>query len=840
MLAMGSPVLNNDMLVAYFCYFWDFHANWSIESPLVFWSSSYQTGMPMHAYWQSGYLYPITWVLFGPISPHIGIHLFYAFHFALAVFGFMALGPRLALKKPAALWGGLAFGLGGTMLARYEHATFLAGWAWMPLVLAAFLALRDKPGFNTLFAYAFSVAMQALGGHPQASATTAVLIGVFTVAALFRRRKSPGNPSASTLPATLAPKATTYPVAWLAAGHFLALLYCAPLVVPFLGLVERTNRFDGAAWEGNAQEGTASEKLETGVFGFEKFSTGGLRPLHLLSLGAAHALGSPSNASWWGGEVWGEVFLYMGVLGLFFAVYACFASLGRAGPDLRLLWLVGLLGLWFSFGAHLGASQVLYQVPVFNNFRRPARFLILVAFALAALSAHGFQRWTLRPHGLRARARVRARVPMVLTGVGLLGALVFLALRTLPEAQGLVLDGVHWIKKLDPAKDYAAKVSALAGRLAMDFALVALSGAALWTYLRGRASAARPGTGPHSGSRSCSFSPSRPRLALAGLFAVLVLDLVRLHWDHFYLFPSSFYRTPPVTAASLDTDTRAFWRVSSYLEYEGLEMWRMHNDPLAALPLFEREKEAMSYGIHAVFGYDHVSAHLPLVWKWEEGTGMAARGGRYLFANRDLIDHEGEALRSLGRHQDVRIYEIMNWRPRFERRTATPVVDPGGATPTSEPRATIPAVPAVAFIPEAATPVDPLPPDPPTPCPPGHQGFRGLCVHEVRDGRVNILGSFSAGDTLLFRERAYPGWLYRVDQGPWQVAQETPEHFLAAPLQAEARSIEFAFIPFDLYYWAGIGLLVTGLVAIFAFFRRYSRNPANRENLSVASIPPPP
>src|SRR5688500_12094718 len=142
MLLRGSPVLNNDMLVAYFCYFWDFHRNWSWDHPLVFWSSSYQTGMPMHAYWQSGYLYPLTWILFGPLSPHLGIHLFYACHFALGIVGFAALGPRLRLARTSSLWGGICFSLSGTMLARYEHAPFLAGWAWLPLVLAAFLSLR--------------------------------------------------------------------------------------------------------------------------------------------------------------------------------------------------------------------------------------------------------------------------------------------------------------------------------------------------------------------------------------------------------------------------------------------------------------------------------------------------------------------------------------------------------------------------------------------------------------------------------------------------------------------------------------------------------------------------
>ena len=63
-----------------------------------------------------------------------------------------------------------------------------------------------------------------------------------------------------------------------------------------------------------------------------------------------------------------------------------FASWKRAGPDLRLLWAAGLVGLWFAFGAHLGASQILYEVPGFNNFRRrtPRLHNVSVAFLIFA------------------------------------------------------------------------------------------------------------------------------------------------------------------------------------------------------------------------------------------------------------------------------------------------------------------------------------------------------------------------------------------------------------------------------------------------------------------------
>ena len=765
-LIKGSPVLNNDMLVAYFCYFWDFHRNWSWSHPLVFWSSSYQCGMPMHAYWQSGFLYPITWLLFGPLSPHYGIYFFYALHFFLGISGFLRLGPRLGLGRAASLWAGICFALCGTMLARYEHATFLAGWAWMPLVLSAFLALRDDPRPKALFWYAGAVALQALGGHPQASLATAFLIAAFTVTYLLRK---PGRRAA-----------------WVLGGHLLTAVYCAPMLVPFLQLVDQTDRFDGVAWEGGKAaetagaetagaeavgvEAAAAEKLETGVFGFEKFATGGLRPLHLLSLIAPHALGSPANASWWGGEAWGEVFVYLGGLGLFFCF---FASPKRARRDLRLLLILGLAGLWLSFGAHLGASQILYHVPVLNNFRRPARFLILFAFALAALSAHGLQRWLGHPRGGRWAGRFAAGA-LALAG----GAT---ALRFLPDAMQGLLVLIETVKELDPAKDYARKLSALLDLGAGDLAFLALSGIAVRHYAVRHRAVARA-----SGSRAARLALHRTGLGF--LFLVLAADLIRVHWDHFYLFPADYYRRPPESVRVLDRATAPFWRVSHYLEYPGLEMWEMHNDPVAHFDLLEREKTALSCGIHAVFGYRHVTAHLPLLWKWDPALTPAGKSARYLFSNRALTAHKSDSLAPIGRFGSVNVYELTGWRPRIQTASNLRNGTRSGVDKTL--------------------------------CPKGFFGYAEVCVREERDGDFRILSAFLPGDTLIVRERFSPEWKYRLDGGSWQRPLETPDHFIAMPLWNKVATVDLTYSPRYFYGLAGFGLALTAALAGFFRFRK--------------------
>ncbi len=710
-----SPILNNDMLVAYFSYFWDFHRNFSWTSLPTFWSSSFQTGMPMHAYWQSGFLYPITWLCFGPLSPHNGIYLFYALHFAWAIYGLTLLGPRLGLTLPASLWAGICFGLSGTLLARYEHPTFLVGWCFIPIIAYAYIRLGQNPDRKSLFLYASLIALQAVGGHPQASFTTALLVAVLFLGTLLSR------PSRKAL-------------GYLVGGQFLALAYCLPLLVPLFQILGEVERYDGQSWEvssGEHQENKeATFHSDRETFSFEKFSTGGVRPLHLGSLALPRLLGTPSNASWWGGEVWGEVFLYIGGLGILFCF---FASPRRMSKPTRWLLAAGALGLWFAFGSNLGASQILYHIPGFNEFRRPARYLVLFVLAIALLSAHGWQRWIAKPRQLK---------PILYLGGGVLFAgLVFSSLHAKPRIVVESLGYLSGFMKLDPHKDYAEKISLLLKNIAVDswILFLAVAGLLFFAWL--------------------SRNSQNARKYIPILFLFLSLDLLRLHWDHFYRFPSDFYREPSRTEAFFDLASQDLWRVGHYLEYPGLEFWQMHNGPLSHLNLFEREKLSLSYGIHAIFGFDHYSAHLPFIWKWNENPSLADKSVRYFMSNK-ILNHP---FQMLGRIDSVYVYEIEGWQPRMQLQRAAPF---SGLNQN---------------------------------CSEGFTPHSGICLREVRDGHWELQGSFRAGDSLLFRERYHPEWRYRSPGKDWEKPQRTSQDFMVTSFQEAVEVLEWRFIPYSLY-----------------------------------------
>jgi hypothetical protein len=263
----------------------------------------------------------------------------------------------------------------------------------------------------------------------------------------------------------------------------------------------------------------------------------------------------------------------------------------------------------------------------------------------------------------------------------------------------------------------------------------------------------------------------------------LLADLLRIHWDHFYLFSPDYYRKPPETAQVLDQTTAPFWRVSHYLEYPGLELWQMHNNPMAHFELLEREKLALTYGIHAIFSYRHVGAHLPMIWNWDPELTPADKGTRYLFSNTELTFYRGDSLKSLGVFNGVNAYELKNWKPRFEKLTSD--------------------------LEEKSIP-----------CPTGYSEFKGLCVLELRDGHMQIKGQFSVGDTLWVRERAYPGWRYRLEAGPWMSITKSEDHFLHLPITKNSKTVELDFFPRDFYLLSGLCLFITLIIPLPFFMRR--------------------
>lgn len=113
-----------------------------------------------------------------------------------------------------------------------------------------------------------------------------------------------------------------------------------------------------------------------------------LPPKQLLSFVFPNFFGNPVVNNYWGkGNFW-SLCGYLGIIPLFFAF---FALVKKGHHFTYIFFALSLFALFFSFGSYSFIFPFFYKyLPLFNNFRVPARFLFFYAFSVAILAGIGF------------------------------------------------------------------------------------------------------------------------------------------------------------------------------------------------------------------------------------------------------------------------------------------------------------------------------------------------------------------------------------------------------------------------------------------------------------------
>jgi hypothetical protein len=335
---------------------------------LPLWNPLQQLGGPFLATLQTGVLYP-------PNALHLALPAQPAFawlaaaHLVLAALAAGALARACGAGAVGAAAAGALYG-GSLQLwgAVWTPPTLYAA-AWMPAVLAAIVALAERPTPRRAAAFAALLALQLLVGWPYTVAMTAVVGAIVGGAVLGARAwRERALPAGSLLA--------------LAAGALGGVLLAAPQLLPALELMGRSARALGTLDEGTAGLGGAMH--EPGPF-FAR----------LLATGASD-----------------------GVPGLAAPLLAL-AAIALAGPGRgRTAALLGAGGLALaaSFPRHLPVYDALQALPVLGDFRFPFRWRLVATLALAVAAGVG----TTRLAALAGRHfGARARVPAALALAGL-------------------------------------------------------------------------------------------------------------------------------------------------------------------------------------------------------------------------------------------------------------------------------------------------------------------------------------------------------------------------------------------------------------------------------------
>lgn len=360
---------------------------------LPLWNPFNFAGQPFLAAGQSGPLYiPNVIYLVLPIATALKVS--YLLHEWLAAVGMYAVVWHYTERRMAAFTGAITFVTCGFLLGHEIHTQMFDAFCWLPLCFWLLLRLLDRPTLGRTLLLAGAFAMEIYAGHPQMTFYTCLLLGLYTLLRWLQERR------------------IRYAVTVLHAvsACLLGLGLSAPQWLPTLDLANYSDR--AAVTPAFLLNGSLP------FSGLAQFFTP-------FSAGGGYT-GVPFSAdkflSLYGINVYWEFLCYVGIVALTLATAVVVSEFRKVRAILPLS-VITLFSLGLALGANSAFQYVLVDLPGFDLFRVPARYVGIVDFLIAVLAgiavAQLCQRENLRlRRTLAAIALVYAVLCVVLRWVG--------------------------------------------------------------------------------------------------------------------------------------------------------------------------------------------------------------------------------------------------------------------------------------------------------------------------------------------------------------------------------------------------------------------------------------
>lgn len=326
------------------------------QGHLPVWTPQLGCGFPLLAEGQAGVFYPLHLIGYLGLPYYHTYSLMVYLHCLLGAIFAALLMRRLKLGWAAATLTGLAYGFSGFFISKVLFITVLETGAWLPLILYLLLGGLESGDWRYFLGGAMAFAVCILGGHPQIVFYSLLAIGSLMVAYLVaERRLAPGRKWGRSVAAM---------VLIVGLGASLA----AVQLLPTTALAKFAER---------RTEVTPRYLRELG-----------LSARSLVYFVHPYILGSYAENNYFGRDHYYEVCGYVGGITLILAL----VGLSSAGRGCKYRWYFAFLvgfGLFMALAKYNPLYELLPNMPGFNLFRAPGRYLMLSTLGLAMLGGAG-------------------------------------------------------------------------------------------------------------------------------------------------------------------------------------------------------------------------------------------------------------------------------------------------------------------------------------------------------------------------------------------------------------------------------------------------------------------
>lgn len=381
------------------------------------WNPFSFSGSALLASAQAGAFYPPN-LAFLFLSPVLANNVTVVLSFVVAGTGAYAFTRLLSQDPAGAAVAGLVFAFSGFMFGRLGHQNMIASLAWLPWAFVGFELLRARISALRLLGAAGALALVLLAGHPQMLSVALMALGVYAVALTFLdRRKGIGRPLATLV---------------LMVGTALAL--SAVQLLPTAAILDVSDRSE-LSFESATTYSFSETHLPLLVFPYLFGNTDPVAPFDVAYQGAFE-----TNLT--------ELAGYPGAAALCLAA----AGLATVRRDRRAasLLVAGVVALLVALGSSTPLGKLVYNLPIYGQFRSWGRFVGVVDLAVAVLAGLGVTRLC------TADRRQRRSAAMAATGAAALIVLAAVAIPVVGTLDPFRVDGRALVLALAIPAGFAA------------------------------------------------------------------------------------------------------------------------------------------------------------------------------------------------------------------------------------------------------------------------------------------------------------------------------------------------------------------------------------------------
>jgi hypothetical protein len=320
---------------------------WPLWNPYIF------SGMPLLGAIQAGILLPIH-AVFLVLPPAAAMNATMLLTYAAASTGGFLYARQIGASISGALLTGFVWQASGFLIGQISHTNIVQTAALLPWILWSIERFAETGRGRWGVAVSASVMLQAFAGHPQTFAYSLMLAVAYAIWLAWALRAARWRYAGA--------------VGLIVAGVALAAVQLLPTA---------------ELWAHSIR----------GLASYEFFTSFSLPRRFLLTFVAPYVLGGGDGwlfrAPYIGPPYYGELIAYVGLLPLWLAgVAALGVRDARTGFWMGTVAVGVVLALGRSMPFEL--ARLVYQIPVLNVFRVPARHLMEVDLALAVLAGCGF------------------------------------------------------------------------------------------------------------------------------------------------------------------------------------------------------------------------------------------------------------------------------------------------------------------------------------------------------------------------------------------------------------------------------------------------------------------